>query len=65
MSKYIKCPRCRCTDLYVVEDNRNDVGRGVFGYKLTGTLYGAMAFANSGKSVLECANCGHVFAQVW
>jgi len=20
MSKYIKCPRCRCTDLYVVED---------------------------------------------
>ena len=23
MSKYIKCPRCRCTDLYVVEDNRN------------------------------------------
>ena len=27
MSKYIKCPRCRCTDLYVVEDNRNDAGR--------------------------------------
>ena len=27
MSKYIKCPRCRCTDLYVVEDNRNGVGR--------------------------------------
>ena len=49
----------------MVEDNRNDVGRGVLGYKLTGTLYGAMAFANSGKSVFECANCGHVFAQVW
>lgn len=65
MSKYIKCPRCRSTELNVVEDNRNDAVKGLLGYKLTGTLYGAMAFANMEKSVFECVNCGHVFKEVW
>lgn len=65
MSKYIKCPRCRCTDLIVIEDNRNDIGRGILGHALTGTLYGAVSFANSGKSVFQCECCGHIFKKVW
>lgn len=61
MSKYIKCPRCRCTDLIVLEDNRDNIGRGAFGYALTGSLLGGIAFANMKKSVYQCGNCGKVF----
>jgi len=65
MSKYIKCPRCRCNQLNVIEDNREDVGRGVLGYMLTGSLYGALAYSNTKKSVFQCNMCGHVFKTVW
>lgn len=61
MGKYIRCPKCRCTDLVVLENNRDDLGRGVFGYALTGSLLGGIAFANSKKSVYQCGNCGKVF----
>ena len=61
MAKYIKCPKCRCTDLIVLENNRDDLGRGVIGYALTGSLLGGMAFSNMKKRVYQCVNCGKVF----
>ena len=38
MSKYIKCPRCGCKDLFIIEDNRNDFYAGLGGYLLTHSI---------------------------
>lgn len=65
MSKYIKCPRCRCNQLHIIEDSREDAGRGMFGYLLTGSFEGAMTFSNTKKSIFQCARCGHMFKKVW
>lgn len=65
MAKYIKCPRCRYDRVNVVQDNRGNVGRGMFGYMLTGNFEGAYTFSNIKKSTFQCARCGHIFKTVW
>lgn len=61
MGKYIKCPQCRCTDLYVLKDNSFSTSRGLLGYAITGSMFGATMFSNTKKSKYQCSNCGKVF----
>ena len=61
MGKYIRCPKCKCEDLIVLENNRNDVGYGLLGYALTGSLFAGAVASNMRKSVYQCSNCGKVF----
>ena len=65
MARYVKCPKCRSTNIAVIEDNRNDFGAGVTGYLLTGSIFGASMFSKSEKSVFECCDCGKVFKDRW
>lgn len=65
MARYIRCPKCWSTQLYVLQDNRNDFYAGLGGWLLTRSLFGAYMFANSQKSVFQCADCGRVFKKVW
>lgn len=65
MEKYIKCKKCRSTNIAVIQDNRNDFGAGVTGYLCTKSIIGASIFANNQRSVFQCCDCGKVFKEIW
>ena len=65
MSKYIKCPRCRCTDLSIIKDNSFSTSRGLLGYAVTGSIFGASMFSRTKKSVFQCNRCGRTFKSVF
>ncbi|MBQ9120515.1 MAG: hypothetical protein IJY09_10780 [Lachnospiraceae bacterium] len=65
MARYIKCPRCRSKNLYIIEDNRFNADAALGGWLFTKSIFGASMYGRSVKSVFECADCGKVFKKHW
>lgn len=65
MARYIKCPRCRSKDIYVIEDNSFNADAALGGWLFTKSIFGASMFGRSLKSVFGCTACGKVFKKNW